>query len=119
MKYTKSKNEEVNNYIDDLDEGLKELFIEIRAAIFKTVPSFSEAIKWKNCLTYTAKKNAIQTVVGKEHITLIFFEGAQFNDDDGLLEGDGKKTRSYRVLPGKLKKAALSSYAKQAYTHAS
>lgn len=118
MSYTKSKNNVVNEYIDNLESNLEKLFIEIREVVLGECPDFTEDIKWKNCLTYTAKKNAIQTVVGKEHITLIFFEGASFDDNYDLLEGDGKKTRSYKVKE-KVNNSALKHYVKQAYSNAS
>ena len=118
MKYTKSKNDVVNVYINELDEKLAQLFVDIRETVLATSPNFEEDIKWKNCLTYAAKRNAIQTVVGKDKITLIFFEGASFDDKYNLLEGDGKKTRSYRIS-GKINKTALKNYVKQAYTRAS
>ena len=118
MKYTPSKDTNVNEYIDTVDEKLKSTFIEVRETILKACPNFEEAIKWKNCLTYNAKKNAIQTVVGKEQITLIFFEGAAMEDKYEVLEGDGKKTRSYRIAPKKLNKATLKALVKQAYAMA-
>ena len=73
MKYTKSKNDIVNEYIDALDQDIAPLFLDIREAILKAGPSFNESIKWKNCLVYTTTKNHIQTVVGKGKVSLIFF----------------------------------------------
>lgn len=114
MAFKKSKNETVNKYLRDLDTPMARLFHQIREIVLETDPSLDEDIKWKNCLTYIqGKKNIIQTVLGKEKITLIFHDGMQIKDQYGLLEGDGAKTKSYRIS-GVPNKAALASYVRQA-----
>jgi len=119
MKYIPSKNETVNQYIDnEVPEHLKELFIKLRATILSVNSDLDEAIKWKNCLTYAVKKNMIQTVVGKDKISLIFFEGAQLNDPKGLLEGDGKKTKTGKFSTTDFDSEALKNLVKQAITFA-
>jgi hypothetical protein len=114
MKYTKSKNDIVNEYIDALNEDIAPLFLEIRSCILGAGPSFNESIKWKNCLVYSTTKNHIQTVVGKGKISLIFFEGTSINDPYGLLEGEGKKARTMRINSPEFNKEALSDYVRQA-----
>lgn len=112
---TYSQNNRVNQYIDqELDPDMKELFLSIRSTVLEANPSLNEDIKWKNCLTYAQKKNLIQTVVGKDKITLIFFEGIQLDDPEQLLEGDGKKTRSFRIGNPSFNKPALTSLVIQA-----
>ena len=113
MKYTKSQNDIVNEYIDTLSKDIAPLFLEIRACILAAGPSFNESIKWKNCLVYSTTKNHIQTVVGKGKISLIFFEGTSLNDHYGLLEGDGKKARTMRINSMDFDKEALSDYVRQ------
>ena len=114
MKYTKSQNDIVNEYIDSLNEDIAPLFLEIRACILEAGPSFNESIKWKNCLVYSTSKNHIQTVVGKGKISLIFFEGTSLNDLYGFLEGDGKKARTMRINSSEFDRDALSDYVRQA-----
>ena len=113
MKYTKSQNDIVNEYIDALSEDIAPLFLEIRSCILAAGPSFNESIKWKNCLVYSTTKNHIQTVVGKGKVSLIFFEGASLNDPHGLLEGDGKKARTMRINSLEFDREALSDYVRQ------
>ena len=113
MKYTKSQNDIVNEYIDSLNEDIAPLFLEIRACILEAGPSFNESIKWKNCLVYSTSKNHIQTVVGKGKISLIFFEGISLNDPHGFLEGDGKKARTMRINSSEFDREALSDYVRQ------
>ena len=113
MKYTKSQNDIVNEYIEALGEEIAPLFLEIRACILAAGPSFNESIKWKDCLVYSTTKNHIQTVVGKGKVSLIFFEGTSINDPYGLLEGEGKKARTMRINSLEFNKEALNDYVDQ------
>lgn len=115
MRFAKSKTPKVNAYLESLEEHLlAELFLEIRKIVLGAVPGLAEDIKWRNCLTYSLEKNLIQTVLGKQHITLIFFEGASLKDPKGLLEGDGAKTRSARFDALPIPEKALADLVKQA-----
>jgi hypothetical protein len=113
MKYTKSKNDIVNEYIENLPENIAPLFLEIRSTVLAAGPSFNESIKWKNCLVYGTTKNHIQTVVGKGKVSLIFFDGVSLKDKYGLLEGDGNKARTLRINSPDFNKKALQDYVKQ------
>ncbi len=108
------KNPTVSAYLAALDTPLLSLFLDVRATVLKAAPSFTEDIKWKNCLTYAAKKNAIQTVLGKAQVSLIFFEGKQLKDPKRLLEGDGAKTRTVRITPENFDRDALAALVVQA-----
>lgn len=93
-----SKSQVVNDYLGALPESVKDLFLSIRAEILSEAPEFEEDIKWKNCLTYIYRgKNLIQTVLGKDKVSLIVHNGASLDDNSGLLEGDGNKTRTIRI----------------------
>ncbi|MBL0347451.1 DUF1801 domain-containing protein [Candidatus Villigracilis affinis] len=113
MKYAKSKNDIVNEYIGDLNDEIAPLFLEIRSCVLAAGPAFNESIKWKNCLVYATTKNHIQTVVGKGKVSLIFFDGISLNDKYGLLEGDGSKARTMRITSLDFNKTALKDYVKQ------
>lgn len=113
MKYKKSKNDIVNEYIEDLNEEIAPLFLEIRKCVLEAGSSLNESIKWKNCLVYSTVKNHIQTVVGKGKVSLIFFEGVSLKDKYGLLEGDGNKARTMRIDSMSFNKKALQDYVKQ------
>lgn len=108
--YTPSRNDVVNEYLQNLSEDIAPLFLEIRACILAAGPSLNESIKWKDCLVYGTKKNHIQTVLGKGKVSLIFFEGASFEDPFGLLAGDGKKTRTMRINSPDFNQEALQAY---------
>lgn len=113
MKYKKSKNDIVNEYIEGLEADISPLFLDIRDCVLTAGPTFNESIKWKNCLVYGTSKNHIQTVVGKGKVSLIFFDGVSIKDKYGLLEGDGKKARTMRINSSDFNKKALTDYVKQ------
>ena len=113
MKYQPSQNDVVNEYLDNLPAEIVPLFHEVRACVLEAGPAYNESIKWKDCLVYGTTKNHIQTVVGKGKISLIFFEGVSIEDRFGLLEGDGKKTRTMRITTPDFNRAALSDYVQQ------
>lgn len=113
MKFKKSKNDIVNEYIEGLNPEIAPLFLEIRDCVLAAAPAFNESIKWKNCLVYSTLKNHIQTVVGKGKVSLIFFEGVSLTDKYGLLEGDGSKARTMRITSSEFNKKALTDYVKQ------
>jgi hypothetical protein len=114
MSFTPSADPTVNAYIDGLDDAIRPLFVAVREVVLAAEPDLREAIKWRDCLTYSARKNAIQTVVGKGKISLIFFAGAAIDDPKGLLEGDGKAVRTMRITDGRFDKRALRAYVRQA-----
>jgi hypothetical protein len=113
MKYKKSKNDSVNEYLDNLPKDIAPLFLEIRDCVLAAGPSFNESIKWKNCLVYGTTKNHIQTVLGKGKVSLIFFEGTSLKDNYGLLEGEGSKARTMRINAPGFNKKALTDYVRQ------
>ncbi len=93
-----AKNRQVEAYLDNLDR-LQDRFLAIREIILITAPQLDENIKWKDCWTYSqSKKNLIQTVLGKDKISLIIQNGAALENIDGWLEGDDQRTRTVRVL---------------------
>jgi len=114
VTHTPSKSTAVNDYIDALPDAIRPLFVSVRDTILAAEPSLGEAIKWRNCLTYEAGRNLIQTVVGRNKISLIFFDGIEIDDTAGLLEGDGKRVRTMRIRSETFDKRALRCYVKQA-----
>ena len=113
MNYQPSQNDIVNEYIAQLSATIAPLFLEIRTCILEVAPTFNESIKWKNCLVYGTMKNHIQTVVGKDKISLIFLNGVVLDDPYGLLEGDGKKARTMRIHDADFNRTALQLYVQQ------
>jgi hypothetical protein len=113
MKFKRSRNDIVNEYLENLHEDIAPLFHAVRSAVLAAGPAFNESIKWKNCLVYGTTRNHIQTVVGKNKVSLIFFDGVALRDKYGLLEGDGSKARTMRITSADFNTSALADYVKQ------
>lgn len=113
---TPSHNQLVNEYLAALDPTIAPLFLAVREDILTAGVTLDEAIKWKDCLVYSTSKNLIQTVLGKGKISLIFFDGLAIDDGRGLLEGDGKATRTFRITTPDYDAEALRSYVRAAAT---
>ena len=118
MNHTRSKNDNVNEYLDALGPSIAPLFHEVRVCILQAGPALNESIKWRNCLVYATTRNLIQTVVGKGKVSLIFFDGTLLKDKYGLLEGEGSKARTMRITSPEFSRTALSDYVKQALKQA-
>ena len=115
MAKAKADNPKVGVYLEKLASPMKPLLLKLRTAVLASAKGLREDIKWGNCLTFSVDgANVIQTVVGKDKVTLIFFEGISIKDPKGLLEGTGKKVRSARFQDEKFDKTALQGLVKQA-----
>ena len=114
MAKTKADNPTVPEYLEKLSSPMKPLLLELRQTIMGTANDLREDVKWGNCLTFSLNgKNIIQTVLGKDKVTLIFFEGVNLKDPMRLLQGEGKKVRSARFTAG-FNKSALQALVRAA-----
>ena len=115
MAGTGSKNPTVTAYLKQLEGPQKEVVLKLREVVLGTDKSITEDIKWKNCLTFMyGEKNIIQTVVGKNHTTFIFFDGTKLNDPHKLLFGEGKTVRSARFPDTNINSKAVQDLVRQA-----
>ena len=115
MAKKQADNPGVEEYLAALDSPMKPLVLKLRDAVLRSAAGLREDIKWGNCLTFSlAGKNVVQTVVGKDKVTLIFFDGVRLADPRGLLEGDGKQVRSARYSDKKFSVRDLQALVKQA-----
>jgi hypothetical protein len=105
---------EVEDYIESLPESIRPIFLEVRDTIMCAETGLDQAIKWGDCLTYSAGKNVIQTVVGKDKVSLIFFQGTSIDDPKGLLAGKGREVRTMRISSHDYDREQLQSFVKQA-----
>jgi len=97
MTRLKSRNPEVNGYLLTIPEQIQPLYYKIRDCILDAEPNLEEAIKWRNNLTYLLdKKQLIKTVLYREKVRLIFYDGAKIKDTEGVLLGSGNKTRTIK-----------------------
>ncbi|MGP4028300.1 DUF1801 domain-containing protein [Actinomadura sp. 3N407] len=106
---------EIDTYVaTKLDPRYTEILASLRTLMAEGAPDAAE------CLTYGSpawRGNKILAVISqsKTHLTFAFERGAEFDDEHGLLEGVGKKTRHVKVktLDG-INEDALRGYITQA-----
>ncbi len=90
------KNQEIRNYVLGLTDFQKELVMAFREIVLSTDERIEEGIKWGS-IAFFHKKNICGFRIGKNHISLLFMEGASLNDTYGILIGEGSKARSTKV----------------------
>ena len=97
MTRQKSRSPEVNGYLLTIPEQIQPLYHKIRDCILDAEPDLEEAIKWRNNLTYLLdKKQLIKTVLYREKVRLIFYDGARIKDPEGVLLGSGNEIRTIK-----------------------
>ena len=89
-------NPAVDQYIEELPEHVQQLAAELRQLIFEVSESMTEEIKWGKP-SYSRDGLVCYLQTAKSHINFGFYQGAQLDDREGLLEGDGTKMRHIRV----------------------
>ena len=89
-------NSEVENYINGLEEPHKKLVLSIREAVLSADDRVQEGIKWGS-VAFFHKKNICGYRIAKNHVTLLFMEGASLEDKYRILSGEGNKARTYQV----------------------
>ena len=90
-------NPQVEQYLKELDNPLKDLWLEIRKLILGVDPRLEEDIKW-GAPTFIYKGNlATFNPRAKKFVNLTFHTGAVIADPSGVLDGDAKEARVFRV----------------------
>jgi hypothetical protein len=80
-----------------LDNPFKDLWEDIREIVLSTDPKMEEDIKW-GAPTFIYKGNlATFNPRAKKFVNLTFHTGAIIDDQAGVLEGDSKEARVFRV----------------------
>lgn len=89
------QSKEVAAYVDGLTDLQRELLLPMREAVLSTDSRVKEGIKWGS-ICFFHNSNICGYRVAKQHVTLLFMEGASLNDTYGVLSGDGAKARTYK-----------------------
>ncbi len=93
-------NPQVSLYIEAAPTDQKALLQALRELIHEALPGIAEDYKWSRPIFSLAKPVAY-LACHKNHVTLGFYSGAmEFEDLDGLLEGDGKTMRHVKFREG-------------------
>ena len=105
-----NRNPKIDAYLKELDNPLEEIWEQIREIILGLDPKMEEDIKW-GAPTFIYKGNmATFNPRAKKFVNLTFHTGALIIDPEGVLEGDAKEARVFRVKSSdelKEKKAGL------------
>lgn len=92
----KNKTEKVTQFIEQLDNPLREEINAVREIILAASDQITEDIKW-SAPSFAYKDNmATFNPRAKKFVNLTFHKGALINDTTGLLEGDKKEARVAR-----------------------
>lgn len=92
-----NKNSKVDVYMQELETPLKALWEQIRDIILDVDPRMEEDIKW-GAPTFIYKGNmATFNPRAKKFVNLTFHTGALISDPEGVLDGDAKEARVFRV----------------------
>jgi len=95
-----NKNPKVDVYMQDLENPLKDIWEQIRDIVLGVDPRMEEDIKW-GAPTFIYKGNiATFNPRAKKFVNLTFHTGALIDDPDGVLEGEAKEARVFRVKSG-------------------
>lgn len=83
-----NKTEEVNAFMEILDHPFKAEVEAVRAIIKNVHPAITEQIKWKAPSFSYKEYLATFNLWAKQHVHLVFHNGAILSNDSGVLEGD-------------------------------
>jgi len=108
-------NAKVDKFLKEKKHPLTAELQRVREVILDTSDKIEEDVKW-SCPTFMYKGNIASLVMNaKKQVNLLFHKGAFIPDRYGVLEGDGKETRTMRFADMKdieKKKKALQSVIK-------
>ena len=110
-----NKSSKVYAYMQDLENPLKELWEQIRDIVLGVDSRIEEDIKW-GAPTFIYRGNiATFNPRAKKFVNLTFHTGALISDPEGVLDGDAKEARVFRVTDSEeldRKKAGLEMVVK-------
>jgi hypothetical protein len=95
----KSKNQQVQNFLDDIESlgGWKFLTLKkAREIVFNTYPDVDERIMYGGIM-FSVRDDFGGIFVNKKHLSFEFSNGVKFNDPNKHLEGSGKYRRHLKL----------------------
>ncbi|MDN5216150.1 DUF1801 domain-containing protein [Fulvivirgaceae bacterium BMA12] len=87
---------DIEDYVNGLTDFQRKAVLEIREAVLSADSRVKEGIKWGS-IAFFHKKNICGYRIAKNHVTILFMEGASLQDKFHILAGDGVKARTYKV----------------------
>lgn len=109
--------DEIGSWFDNLPQAHKKLLEPLRQTILSADDEVREELKWgQPC--YSVNKLLCYLQKAKEHVTIGFQQGANLDDPDNLLSGEGKSMRHIKFpLTANLDKRAITKLIKKAIEH--
>jgi hypothetical protein len=87
---------EVDAWFEDLDHPQREAMLRARDVVLGADPRVTETIKWK-CPTFMFEGNIVSIQPqAKQHVSLLFHQGARIPGKHPLLQGGGGTARYMR-----------------------
>ena len=103
----------VAEYVSGASGAVRETLQLVRELILDTLPNVEEYMKW-GVPTYRLPKGTPLCYLygGRDHVNIGFILGAQLQDQEGLLQGEGKKDSRHMHLssPKDIKEAAIQKF---------
>ena len=97
---TTSGPESLSNWLADVRSEHRDVLVNLHELLMAAEPGFSVAIKWRNP-SYSVGGNLLMYLADQaRYVQLGFYNGAQFEDPHGLIEGTGKRLRHIKVAAG-------------------
>jgi hypothetical protein len=98
-KVSSEKGKSVSTYTDTLPEWQREIAHAIGALVAKEAPRSTASIKWAQPVWEHGGPLAWFRA-SKNHVSFGFWRGAELEDPDGVLEGDGDRMRHVKIKMG-------------------
>ncbi len=112
-------NPKIDNFIQDImlidkDKGV--MVISLRKLVLKIAYKIKEEIKYGGLVFIGDKRLFCGIFVRRNHISVEFDRGVEFQDSDNFLEGSGKLRRHLKIFkPEDIKKKKVAYYVKQSF----
>ncbi len=112
-------NPEIDDFIQDIlliDKDKGEMVLSLRKLVLKIMPKIKEEIKYGGLVFVNNKRLFCGIFVRKNHISVEFDRGVDFQDADNFLEGSGKLRRHLKIYQQKdIKNKKVAYYVKQSF----
>jgi len=104
----------VEAYVAGLPDDQAAIVMALRALVRKAAPKATEAIKWAQPV-FDSNGPMIFIKAHRQHVNFGFWRGAEMQDPEGLLEGEGERMRHVKLTAVKdIRRPALAAFVREA-----
>jgi hypothetical protein len=87
---------DIDDYLSSFEPRPGELAKSMRQVILDSFPDLDEVVKWGH-LVYEKDRKICSIMVHKNHINLQIWRGAELDDPESMLQGEGKSMKHVKV----------------------